>query len=79
MKSQLDIQGIPCGEGHHKVQEEYEALSQGHGGTTRDFQNQREKSQHGYQMKNRIYLGNPCIGNLYHSHNTTSNSIMKDS
>ena len=23
------------------------------------------------------YLGHPCIGNLYHSHSTTSNNIMK--
>ena len=65
------------GKGQHKVKEEYEALSQGHGGTKRDSHNLKEASQHGYQMKNRIQLGNPCIGKIYHSHNTTSNSNMK--
>ena len=34
MQSQLDIyKGSPEGKGHHKVQEEYEALAQIHGGT----------------------------------------------
>ena len=34
MQSQLDIyKGVPMGKSQHKVQEEYEALSQGHGGT----------------------------------------------
>ena len=34
MQLQIDIyKGIPMGKGKHKVQEEYEALSQGHGGT----------------------------------------------
>ena len=29
----LIYKGVPVGNGQHKVQEEYEALSQGHGGT----------------------------------------------
>ena len=34
MELQLDIyKGVPMGKRQHKVQEEYEALAQGHGGT----------------------------------------------
>ena len=34
MQLQLDIyKGSPGGKGQHKVQEEYEALAQSHGGT----------------------------------------------
>ena len=34
MQLQLDIyKGVPMGKIQHKVQEEYEALAQGHGGT----------------------------------------------
>ena len=34
MQLQLDIyKGVPMGKSQHKVQEEYEALAQGHGGT----------------------------------------------
>ena len=34
MQLQLDIyKGFPMGKIQHKVQEEYEALAQGHGGT----------------------------------------------
>ena len=55
MQLQLDIyKGVPMGNGQHKVQEEYEALAQGHGGTIRDSPNLKEKSQHGYQMINRV-------------------------
>ena len=43
MQLQLDIRESQ-GNGQHKVQEEYEALAQGHGETKRD-------SQHGYQMQ----------------------------
>ena len=33
MQLQLDIyKGVPKGNGQHKIQEEYEALAQGHGG-----------------------------------------------
>ena len=39
------------GDGQHKVQEEYEALTQGHGGTIRDSPNLKEKSEHGHQMQ----------------------------
>ena len=39
------------GFGQHKVQEEYEALSQGDGGTISDSPNLKEKSQHGHQMQ----------------------------
>ena len=36
MKLQLDIyKGVPMGKIQHKVQEEYEALAQGHGGTNK--------------------------------------------
>ena len=39
MQLQLDIyKGVPIEKGQHKVQEEYEDLAQGHGGTTRDSQ-----------------------------------------
>ena len=38
MHSQLDMRESQ-GKGQHKVQEEYEALAQGHGGTKRDSQN----------------------------------------
>ena len=34
----LIYKGFPMGDGKHKVQDGYEALSQGHGGTTRDSQ-----------------------------------------
>ena len=52
MKLQLDIyKEVPMGKRQHKVQEEYEALSQGHGGTKRDFPNLKEKYQHGNQMQ----------------------------
>ena len=34
----LIYKGLPMGNDQHKVQEEYEALAQGHGGTTRDSQ-----------------------------------------
>ena len=37
MQLQLDIRDSE-GNGQHKVQEEYEAISQGHGGTKRDSQ-----------------------------------------
>ena len=37
MQLQLDIRESQ-GNGQHKVQEEYEALAQGHGGTIRDSQ-----------------------------------------
>ena len=50
----LIYKGFPIGDDRHKVQEEYKALTQGHGGTTRESQNLKEKSQHGYQMQNRI-------------------------
>ena len=43
--------GVPVRDGQHKVQEEYEALSQRHGGTIRDSPNLKEKSQHGHQMQ----------------------------
>ena len=46
----LIYKGVPIGNGQHKVQEEYEALAQGHGGITRDFPNLKEKYQHGYQI-----------------------------
>ena len=37
MQLQLDIyKGVLGENGQHKVQEEYEALAQGHGGTKRD-------------------------------------------
>ena len=42
------------GNDQHKVQEEYEALAQGHGRTIRDSLNLKEKSQHGHQMQNWI-------------------------
>ena len=35
----------------HKVQEEYEALTQGHGGTKGGLLYLREDSQHGCQMQ----------------------------
>ena len=34
----LIYKGVPMGDGQHKVKEEYEALAQGHGMTTRDSQ-----------------------------------------
>ena len=34
----LIYKGVPVEDGRHKVQEEYEALAQGHGGTKRDSQ-----------------------------------------
>ena len=37
--------------GKHKVQEGYEALAQGHGGTIRDSPYLMEKYQHGHQMQ----------------------------
>ena len=37
MQLQLDMRESE-GNGQHKVQEEYEALAQGHGGTKRDSQ-----------------------------------------
>ena len=52
MQLQLDIyKGVPMGNGQHKVQEEYEALAQGHGGTIRDSPNLKHKYQHGHQMQ----------------------------
>ena len=51
MHSQLDMRESR-GNGQHKVQEEYEALAQGHGGTKGGLPGLREDSQHGYQMKN---------------------------
>ena len=48
----LIYKGFPVGNSQHKVQEEYEALSQGHGETIRDSPNLKEKSQHGHQMQN---------------------------
>ena len=54
MQLQLDIyKGVPMGRRKHKFQEEYEALSQGHGRTIRDSPNLKEKSQHGHQMRTR--------------------------
>ena len=50
MQLQLDIRESR-GNGQHKVQEEYEALAQGHGRTKGGLLNLREDSQHGYQMK----------------------------
>ena len=38
MQLQLDIYKGVLGKGQHKVQEEYEALAQSHGGTKRDSQ-----------------------------------------
>ena len=42
------------GKGQNKVQEEYEALAQGHGRTKKGLHNLKEASQHGYRMQNRI-------------------------
>ena len=50
MHSQLDMRES-WGNGQHKVQEEYEALAQGHGGTKKGLPELREDSQHGYQMQ----------------------------
>ena len=49
MQLQLDIRDSR-GHGQHKVQEEYESLAQGHGGTIRGSLNLKEKYQHGQQM-----------------------------
>ena len=49
MHSQLDMRKSQ-GKGQHKVEEEYEALAQGHGKTKKDSHNLKEASQHGYQM-----------------------------
>ena len=44
MQSQLDIyKGILGGKGQHKVQEEYEALAQSHGGTIQRFPHPKGK------------------------------------
>ena len=51
MHSQLDIRGFRGETSHHKIQEEYEALAQGHGGTKGGLPDLREDSQHGYQMQ----------------------------
>ena len=52
MQLQLDIyKGVPMGNNQHKVQEEYEALAQGHGGTKKGLLDLREDSQHGNQMQ----------------------------
>ena len=51
MHSQLDIRGVRKEKGQHKIQEEYEALAQGHGGTKKGLPGLREDSQHGYQMQ----------------------------
>ena len=50
MQLQLDIRESQ-GNGQHKVQEEYEALAQGHGRTKGGIPDLRENSQHGYQMQ----------------------------
>ena len=50
MQLQLDIRESQ-GNGQHKVQEEYEALAQGHGETKGGLSDLREDSQHGYQMQ----------------------------
>ena len=50
MYSQLDMRESQ-GKDQHKVQEEYEALAQGHGGTKGGLPDLREDSRHGYQMK----------------------------
>ena len=50
----LIYKGVPMGNGQHKVQEEYEALAQGHGETIRDSPNLKELSQHGRRMQNEI-------------------------
>ena len=46
--------GVTVGNCQRKVQEEYEALSQGHGETNKGLPNLEEESYHGYQMKNMI-------------------------
>ena len=52
MQLKLDIhKGSPSRKGHHNVQEEYEALTQGHGGTKGGLLDLREDSQHGYQLQ----------------------------
>ena len=50
MHSQLDMRESQ-GNGQHKVQEEYEALAQGHGETKGGLADLREDSQHEYQIK----------------------------
>ena len=47
----LIYKGVDVGNDHHKFQEEYEALTQGHGGTKGGLPDLREDSQHGYQMQ----------------------------
>ena len=52
MQLQLDIyKRVLGGNGQHKIQEEYEALGQGHGRTKGGLSDLREDSQHGYQMQ----------------------------
>ena len=51
MHSQLDMRESQ-GKGQHKVEEESEALAQGHGGTKKGIPDLRDDSQHGYQMQN---------------------------
>ena len=50
MQLQLDIRESR-GNGQHKVEEEHEALSQGHGRTKRDSHNLKEATQHGHQIQ----------------------------
>ena len=50
MQLQPDIRESQ-GNCQHKVQEVYEALAQGHGGTKGGLPDLREESQHGYQMQ----------------------------
>ena len=47
----LIYKGVIVGKGQHKFQEEYEPISQGHGGTIRDSLNLKDKYQHGHQMQ----------------------------